>query len=177
MFVPERRQAGDVLRLDLVALGTQLAHRRVHVDRIPEHDEIDEQAEGAKLVFLALTIALAKLIKPGFVATTSRCADPCVGFLLRCYSDPKMIKYNHLVANLLVFHTAVGMTRALENMAADGFVDAISPEALTMLSPYQTEHINRFGDYVLDLSSTPTPLPFSLPERRLSWRQTAAADV
>ena len=29
-------------------------------------------------------------IKPGFVATTSRCADPCVGFLLRCYSDPVM---------------------------------------------------------------------------------------
>ena len=65
----------------------------------------------------------------------------------------KMIKYNHLVANLLIFHTAVGMTRALESMAADGFADAISPEALTTLSPYQTEHINRFGDYVLDLST------------------------
>ena len=47
----------------------------------------------------------------------------------------KMIKYNHLVANLLVFHTAVGMTRALENMAADGFADAISPEALTSKRP------------------------------------------
>ena len=47
----------------------------------------------------------------------------------------KMIKYNHLVANLLDFHTAVGMTRALENMAADGFADAISPEALTMSAP------------------------------------------
>ena len=89
----------------------------------------------------------------------------------------KMIKYNHLVANLLVFHTAVGMTRALENMADDGFADAISPEALTTLSPYQTEHINRFGDFVLDLSSTPAPLPFTLPERRSPWRQTAAADV
>ena len=64
-----------------------------------------------------------------------------------------------------------------QNMAADGFADAISPEALTTLSPYQTEHINRFGDYVLDLSSTPAPLPFILPERRSPWRQTAAADV
>jgi hypothetical protein len=61
VFVPERRQAGDILRPDLVALGAQLAHCRVHVDRIPEHDEIDDQPEGAKLVFLALTIALAKL--------------------------------------------------------------------------------------------------------------------
>ena len=89
----------------------------------------------------------------------------------------KMIKYNHLVANPLVFHTAVGMTRALENMAVDGFADAISPEALTTLSPHQTEHINRFGDYVVDLSSTPAPLPFALPERRSPWRQTAAADL
>jgi hypothetical protein len=89
----------------------------------------------------------------------------------------KMIKYNYLVANLLVFYTVVGMTRALENVAADGFADAISPETLTTLSPYQTEHINRFGDYVLDLSSTPAPLPFTLPGRRSPWRQTDAADV
>ena len=31
----------------------------------------------------------------------------------------KMVKYNHLVANLLIFHTAVGMTRALEEIAAN----------------------------------------------------------
>lgn len=33
----------------------------------------------------------------------------------------KMIKYNHLVANLPIFHTAIGMTRALDGIAADGF--------------------------------------------------------
>ena len=41
------------------------------------------------------------------------------------------------------------MTRALDGIAADGFGDAASPEGITTLSPYQTEHINRFGDYVL----------------------------
>lgn len=75
----------------------------------------------------------------------------------------KMIKYNHLVANLLIFHTIVGMTRALDAMTADGEGDAITDEALAGLSPYQTEHINRFGDYVLDLSQPPAPLPFALP--------------
>ena len=46
-------------------------------------------------------------------------------------------------------------------MAADGFADAISPEALTMLSPYQTEQINRFGhcarpvEHALDRSLHP----------------------
>lgn len=61
----------------------------------------------------------------------------------------KMIKYNHLVANLPIFHTAIGMTRALDGIAADSFGDAASPEGIATLSPYQTEHINRFGDYVL----------------------------
>ena len=64
----------------------------------------------------------------------------------------KMIKYNHLVANLLIFHTAIGMTRALDSIAADGFGDAVNPEGIATLCPYQTEHINRFGDYVLDMS-------------------------
>jgi len=67
----------------------------------------------------------------------------------------KMIKYNHLVANLPIFHTAIGMTRALDGIAADGFGDAASPEGiatLTRLEQHESlpdRHINRFGDYVL----------------------------
>ena len=64
----------------------------------------------------------------------------------------KMIKYNHLIANLLIFHTIVGMTNALDAIVADGRRDAVSDETLAALSPYQTEHINRFGNYILDLS-------------------------
>ena len=87
----------------------------------------------------------------------------------------KMIKDNHLVANLLIFHTAIGMTRALDSIAADGFGDAINPEGIATLSPYQTEHINRFGDYVLDMSLVPPPLPFTLPQRQQARRQTTEA--
>ena len=86
----------------------------------------------------------------------------------------KMIKYNHLVANLLIFHTAVGMTRALDGIAAGGLGKAINPEWLASLSPYQTEHINRFGDYLLDMSTTPQPLPFTLPQRQQKAYQTIA---
>jgi hypothetical protein len=42
------------------------------------------------------------------------------------------------------------------------------------LSPCQTEHINRFGNYVLDLSQPPAPLPFALPIRIRSSAQAAA---
>ena len=45
--------------------------------------------------------------------------------------------------------------------------------ALAGLSPYQTEHINRFGSYVLDLSQPPAPLPFALPIRSRSAQATA----
>jgi TnpA family transposase len=86
----------------------------------------------------------------------------------------KAVKYNHLVANLIIFHTAVGMTNALDAVTADGHRDAISREALAGLSPYQTEHINRFGDYVLDLGQPPAPLPFALPARSQPARQAAA---
>ncbi|MBV9621914.1 MAG: Tn3 family transposase [Gammaproteobacteria bacterium] len=90
----------------------------------------------------------------------------------------KMIKYNHLVANLLIFHTIVGMTRALDAMTAAGERDAITDEALADLSPYQTEHINRFGDYVLDLSQPPAPLPFAPPmQSPLAHRATAPSSA
>jgi TnpA family transposase len=69
----------------------------------------------------------------------------------------KLIKYNHLVANLLIFHTLVSMTRALERLGAEGA--AVNEAALAGLSPYQTEHINRFGSYTLDFTRIPAPLP------------------
>lgn len=68
----------------------------------------------------------------------------------------KFIKYNHLVANLVSFHTLVTMTRALQQMQDDGL--DIDMEALATISPYQTDHINRFGDYVINKSRTPPPL-------------------
>jgi len=59
----------------------------------------------------------------------------------------KMIKYHHLAVNLLIFHNVVTMTRALQSLIAEGH--QIDEAALACLSPYQTEHINRFGRYTL----------------------------
>lgn len=89
----------------------------------------------------------------------------------------KMIKYNHLVANLLIFHTAIGMTRALDEIAANEHRAAITPEALAGTSPYLNEHLNRFGSYELDLSKTPPPLPFELPSQLRPSHQRVEALV
>ena len=68
----------------------------------------------------------------------------------------KFIKYNHLVANLLSFHTLVTMTKALQQLIEEGH--PLDLEALSTLSPYRTEHINRFGNYVINPDRLPEPL-------------------
>ncbi|MCL4499729.1 MAG: transposase [Chloroflexi bacterium] len=57
----------------------------------------------------------------------------------------KFIKYNHLVANVLAFHNIVAMTKAIDRLKAQS--QGVSDEVLAALSPYQTSHINRFGQY------------------------------
>jgi len=80
----------------------------------------------------------------------------------------KFIKYNHLVANILAFHNIVSMTKAIDRLRAEG--QEISDEVLAAVSPYQTSHINRFGQYQLHVRRAPDPLPFlrKLPNVEIS---------
>jgi len=68
----------------------------------------------------------------------------------------------------------MGMTRALDEIAANGHEAAITPEALASTSPYLNEHLNRFGSYELDLSKPPALLLFKLPPRLQPSRHGAA---
>ena len=65
------------------------------------------------------------------------------------HEQQKVVKYNHLVANMLILHNVEALSRVLRDMAAEGI--AITEDVLKALSPYRTRHINRFGDYTLDL--------------------------
>lgn len=58
----------------------------------------------------------------------------------------KVIKYNHLIANLLVFHNCKSMTEALKELHDEGMV--LTADILRALSPYR-QHPNRFGTYEL----------------------------
>jgi TnpA family transposase len=73
----------------------------------------------------------------------------------------KIIKYNHLVANLVIFHNVVMMTKVLRQLLAEGH--PISPAALAVLSPYPTAHINRLGLYSLQFAQEPEPIDYDLP--------------
>ena len=68
----------------------------------------------------------------------------------------KRIKYTDLVANAVMLHNVADMTDVIHQLAQDGF--NITKPMLARLSPYPTGHIKRFGDYVLDMDSTPEPL-------------------
>ncbi|MBI2747416.1 MAG: Tn3 family transposase [Burkholderiales bacterium] len=77
------------------------------------------------------------------------------------HEQRKVIKYNHLVANMIILHNVVGMTRVLQELRDEGV--EITPEILAGFAPFRTAHINRFGDYTLDFRRKIGPLNFDTP--------------
>ncbi|PXV55927.1 Transposase and inactivated derivatives, TnpA family [Dyella jiangningensis] len=71
------------------------------------------------------------------------------------HEQEKVIGYNHLVANMVILHNVEHMTRAIGQLQVEGH--EITPEVLAGLSPYRTAHINRFGDYTVDLTRAVVP--------------------
>lgn len=66
----------------------------------------------------------------------------------------KRIKYNDLVANAVAIQNVIDLTRAVSELIREGY--PVKREDLAALSPYQTRHIKRFGDYLLP-DGTPEP--------------------
>lgn len=74
------------------------------------------------------------------------------------HEQRKVVKYNQLVANLAILHNVEAMTGVLKEMQEEGW--PINEEILAGLAPYRTEHINRFGDYTLDLDRELRPMNY-----------------
>lgn len=68
----------------------------------------------------------------------------------------KRIKYLNLIANAIMLQNVADMTEVLYQLAQEGF--QITRAMVGRLSPYLTEHIKRFGEYVLDMDVRPEPL-------------------
>lgn len=68
----------------------------------------------------------------------------------------KRIKYLNLVANAIMLQNVADMTDVLHQLAQEGF--QITQAMVSRLSPYLTEHIKRFGEYLLDMEAIPEPL-------------------
>ena len=72
----------------------------------------------------------------------------------------KLIKYNHLVANCVIFHNVFSLSRVLHDLQGEGYPLEVAEVAA--LSPYVTQHINRFGRYDLDMEQRPLELVYDL---------------
>ena len=70
----------------------------------------------------------------------------------------EMEMFQDLVANIIILHNVVGMTRVLQELRDEG--SEITLEILGGLAPFRTAHINRFGDYTLDFKRKIGPLNF-----------------
>ncbi|WP_461712291.1 Tn3 family transposase [Streptomyces sp. DSM 41013] len=57
----------------------------------------------------------------------------------------KAMKFNALLTNAVVFHNALDIAEIVRQLLEEGW--EIDPEELARISPYLTEHINRFGEY------------------------------
>jgi TnpA family transposase len=82
------------------------------------------------------------------------------GFGVIANNDPveqeKIIKYNDLVANAVIFQNVVDLTDVLRDLLKAGHL--INREDVAALSPYMTSHIRRFGDYLIDMEAVPNLL-------------------
>ena len=63
----------------------------------------------------------------------------------------KYIKFNTLVANLVILSTAVDMSRVFNGLRADD--RPVRRADLVTIAPYQQENVRRFGDFVYDLTA------------------------
>ena len=66
----------------------------------------------------------------------------------------KVIKFNSLVANCVIFHTTLDMMVVIRSLIAEGWT--VDPDDVAAMSPYLTARIKRFGEYLLtSLSERP----------------------
>ncbi len=76
------------------------------------------------------------------------------------HEQRKVIKYSQLVANMVILHNVQWMSRKLKELQGQGY--PVGEPVLKALSPYRTSHINRFGDYTLDLARAIEPIDYKI---------------
>ncbi len=71
----------------------------------------------------------------------------------------KIIKYNHLVANCLIFYNVFSISKLIHEYEKQK--EGFNKELICYLSPYMTAHVNRVGQYHIDSNRKPGNLPFN----------------
>ena len=72
------------------------------------------------------------------------------------HEQREIVKYNHPVANIVALNTLHRMTKAIQQLQRSGRI-VVTEKLVAAQSPYRTIHINRYGDYLLDVSRRVEP--------------------
>lgn len=65
----------------------------------------------------------------------------------------KAVKYNDIIANAVMFHNVLDLSNVILQLHEEGYI--ITKDKLAHLSPLMTDHINRFGEYVVNMEVEP----------------------
>lgn len=61
----------------------------------------------------------------------------------------KAVKYNDIIANAVMLQNAIDMSVVVKGLVAEGY--PVKRTAMRLTSPYLTDHLNRFGEFVVDM--------------------------
>lgn len=59
-----------------------------------------------------------------------------------------------------MLHNIIDMPHILQQLKLEAY--PVNSKTLTRISPYRTDHIQRFGEYVIDMNQTIDDIPFGL---------------
>lgn len=76
------------------------------------------------------------------------------------FNQRKIIKFNQLLANMVIFHTVVYQTKSINTVRGRG-ID-IPDEILAGFAPYWTDHLSRFGMFQLDMQKNTDEIEYDL---------------
>lgn len=68
----------------------------------------------------------------------------------------KAAKYNDIVTNSIILQNIIDMSETIHQLTQKGA--EIREDDIAFLSPYLTEHIKRFGDYLIDIRKMPASI-------------------
>src|SRR5256884_6412080 len=83
-----------------------------------------------------------------------RFAKGGVMYELAFEEQEKQVKYTVLLTSCVILDNTVEISAALNALAQEGYL--LSIDEVAALSPYQTRHIKRFGNYEIDFEAVPT---------------------
>ncbi|MEV0492268.1 Tn3 family transposase [Streptomyces atratus] len=153
----ELRDYKPVKRLALVACLTHKARMRVRDDLATKFcKRVAMKIKKAKAELLLRYLSDTPLRWRVTAATnkveSSNRFSQWIGFGNRgviADNDPieqeKAMKFNALLTNAVIFHNSLDIAEIVRQLLEEGW--EIDPEDLAHISPYLTEHINRFGEY------------------------------